>query len=296
MRLRDTSLSKSSAFQFEKATIFFIRGYVEKILSSRASKMCTRSQLVLKKEDDVTEWCQNMAYTNCDEIMETLFEKDEMLDAYRKAFIAYIDAFQCRFKSAIDRRFHSQAQEEQEPWCTNYVTLKPWAPEEGKSTSSLVAKAHKITKKASCVLFNHEPSTESLHASNNLLIGSVDLYAKCIKESPIDWTRPEKAQEESTLKNVWQKSKLRLVMLSAGALIEVTHPKHSHKPLTAYFAHDIREVRSTSPLETPDDETNLNFVIRTGDNKEILIKAQSSAEKSSWILIIRRVCSYQETK
>ena len=262
--------------------------------------MCTRSQLALKKEDDISEWCQNMAYTNCDEIMETLCEKDEMLDAYRKAFIAYIDAFQCRFKSAIDRRFQSPPEEqEQEPWCTNYVTLKPWVPEEGRSggsTSSLVAKAHKITKKASCVLFNHEPSTESLHASNNLLIGSVDLYAKCIKESPIDWTRPEKAQEESTLKNVWQKSKLRLVMLSAGALIEVTHPKHSHKPLTAYFAHDIREVRSTSPLETPDDETNLNFVIRTGDNKEILIKAQSSAEKSSWILIIRRVCSYQETK
>ena len=258
------------------------------------AKMCTRSQ-PLKREDEITDFIKCIASKNCDEIMERLSEKDELLDAYRKAFIAYIDAFQYRFKSAIDRRF--QSDQEQEPWSTNYVTLKPWVPEESRSSSSgsssLVAKAHKITKKA-CVLFNHEPPVDALRDNNTLLIGSVDLYAKCIKESPIDWTCPEKAQDESTLKNVWQKSKLRLVMLSAGALIEVTHPKHSHKPLVAYFAQDIREVRSTSPLETPDDD--LNFVIRTVDNRELLIKAQNCAEKSSWILIIRRVCSSQETK
>ena len=45
----------------------------------------------------------------------------------------------------------------------------------------------------------------------------VELYAKCIKEGQIEWTKPEKALE--TTKNTWQKAKLRLIMLSAGAVI-----------------------------------------------------------------------------
>ena len=51
----------------------------------------------------------------------------------------------------------------------------------------------------------------------------VELYAKCVKEGHIEWTRPEKAIE--TTKNAWQKAKLRLVMLSAGAIIEITCSK-----------------------------------------------------------------------
>ena len=42
--------------------------------------------------------------------------------------------------------------------------------------------------------------------------GSVDLYAKCIKEGPVEWTKPERALEAA--KNVWTKSKLRLVSTS----------------------------------------------------------------------------------
>ena len=68
------------------------------------------------------------------------------------------------------------------------------------------------------------------------------------------------------------------VMLSAGALIEVTC---SSKPLWGCFAPAIREVRSTSPLETPEDENS--FVIRTSD-REFLFRVGSNAEKSSWIL------------
>ena len=116
----------------------------------------------------------------------------------------------------------------------------------------------------------------------------MDLYVKCIKESQVEWTKPEKAQE-STLKNVWQKAKLRLLMLSPGALIELTHHKHSTRVFYAHFTSDIREVRSTSSLETPDDE--LNFVIRIAADNELIIKTSNSAEKSSWILILKRVCS-----
>ena len=55
----------------------------------------------------------------------------------------------------------------------------------------------------------------------------VELYAKCVKEGHIEWTRPEKAIE--TTKNAWQKAKLRLVMLSAGAIIEITCSKVSQR-------------------------------------------------------------------
>lgn len=79
-------------------------------------------------------------------------------------------------------------------------------------------------------------------------------------------------------------------MLSAGALIEVTC---SSKPLWGCFAPAIREVRSTSPLETPEEDNS--FVIRTAD-REFLFRVGSNAEKSSWILVIKRVCSFQESK
>ena len=61
-----------------------------------------------------------------------------------------------------------------------------------------------------------------LHFSMNKF-SFVELYAKCVKEGHIEWTRPEKAIE--TTKNAWQKAKLRLVMLSAGAIIEITCSK-----------------------------------------------------------------------
>ena len=87
-----------------------------------------------------------------------------------------------------------------------------------------------------------------------------------------------------TLVNVFQ------VLLSAGALIEVTC---SSIPLWGCFAPAIREVRSTSPLETPEEENS--FVIRTID-REFLFRVASNAEKSSWILVIKRVCSFQEAR
>jgi len=119
----------------------------------------------------------------------------------------------------------------------------------------------------------------------------VELYAKCVKEGHIEWTRPEKAIE--TTKNAWQKAKLRLVMLSAGAIIEITCSKQSNKPIWGCYASSVREIRSSSPLETPDEENA--FVIRTSE-KEFIVRVSSESEKSSWILMIRRVCSYQETR
>ena len=93
---------------------------------------------------------------------------------------------------------------------------------------------------------------------------SIDLYSKCIKEGSIEWTKPEQAQ---TAKSNWTKSKLRCILLSAGALIEVVST--SNKPLWSCFAPSIREIRSTTPLETPEDDNS--FVIRTSD-KEVLFR------------------------
>ena len=82
-------------------------------------------------------------------------------------------------------------------------------------------------------------------------------------------------------------------MLSAGAIIEITCSKQSNKPIWGCYASSIREIRSSSPLETPDEENA--FVIRTTD-KEFIIRVGNNADKSSWILMIRRVCSYQESR
>ena len=72
-----------------------------------------------------------------------------------------------------------------------------------------------------------------LHFSMNKF-SFVELYAKCVKEGHIEWTRPEKAIE--TTKNAWQKAKLRLVMLSAGAIIEITCSKVKYYVI---FLHQI---------------------------------------------------------
>lgn len=93
-------------------------------------------------------------------------------------------------------------------------------------------------------------------------------------------------------KKIWTKSKLRLILLSAGALVEVTCSKQSNKPLWGCFASAIREIRSSTPLETPEEDNN--FVIRTADNAEWLFRASSNAEKSSWILVIKRLCSIEQ--
>ena len=87
------------------------------------------------------------------------------------AFLAYRDTFQNVFRSEINRRFDnvinsSNEQSDQEPWFTDYVTLKPLNHEESKiSGNSIVAKAQKITKKA-CVLLQSSHSENN--ASNNL--------------------------------------------------------------------------------------------------------------------------------
>ena len=107
----------------------------------------------------------------------------------------------------------------------------------------------------------------------------------------MEWTRPERALEASSAKSSWTKSKLRLIMLSPGALIEVTT---SSQPSWGCFAPSIREIRSTSPLETPEDDAS--FVIRTCDRGEFLFRVGSAAEKSSWILVIKRVCTFHEEK
>ena len=78
-----------------------------------------------------------------------------------------------------------------------------------------------------------------LHFSMNKF-SFVELYAKCVKEGHIEWTRPEKAIE--TTKNAWQKAKLRLVMLSAGAIIEITCSKVKYYDIFFYirlYVHTI---------------------------------------------------------
>ena len=69
--------------------------------------------------------------------------------------------------------------------------------------------------------------------------------------------------------------------------------QQSNKPIWGCYASSVREIRSSSPLETPDEENA--FVIRTSE-KEFIVRVSSESEKSSWILMIRRVCSYQETR
>ena len=69
--------------------------------------------------------------------------------------------------------------------------------------------------------------------------------------------------------------------------------QQSNKPIWGCYASSVREIRSSSSLETPDEENA--FVIRTSE-KEFIVRVSSESEKSSWILMIRRVCSYQETR
>ena len=76
----------------------------------------------------------DLAVTNCTNLVESICEKtdsDQQIDSLRTAFITYLDAFQSAFRTEINRRFQSEnspqnpEQDLQEPWFTDYVTLKP---------------------------------------------------------------------------------------------------------------------------------------------------------------------------
>ena len=87
-------------------------------------------------------------------------------------FLAYIDTFQNMFRSEINKKFENVTNEPdstfQEPWFTDYVTLKPLNQEEPKHPgSSIVAKAQKITKKA-CVLLHSNNHNNDTNASTSL--------------------------------------------------------------------------------------------------------------------------------
>ena len=63
----------------------------------------------------------------------------------RTAFLAYIDTFQNVFRSEINKKFDnviSAADQEQEPWFTDYVTLKPLNQEEPKHPGSSIGELY----------------------------------------------------------------------------------------------------------------------------------------------------------
>lgn len=269
--------------------------------------MCSRVS-VAKEADHITEVCQRIANDNVAKLLDTIGD-DRSVTTLQTAYISYVDAFQSAFRKQVAAAQkcdsnHEDHDLEQLPWLTEYVTLRPinGFSDNGYKAhgSSLVAKAQKITKKACNVLLtsnNHHDSSSS--SSPDGILGSirqpalVELYAHCVKEGPIEWTRPEKASEEAATKNIWRKAKLRLLFISGGAVIEATTSKQSNKPAWGCFASTMREIRSTSSLETPEEDNN--FVIRTTD-KEYLIRVGSSVEKTSWLLMIRRLCSFHELR
>ena len=124
--------------------------------------MCTRgrspSSQHLKMQDEINQLCHNEANLHCVHLLDSLTDKQQELtvDALRTAFVSYLDAFQSAFRSEIGKRLdNSITEHEQEPWFTDYVTLKPLVQEDKLPGSSrLVAKAQKITKKA-CVLLSN---------------------------------------------------------------------------------------------------------------------------------------------
>ena len=140
--------------------------------------MCTRAQngsiepptgSSPNSEESISELSQSLAVVNSQKLIESL-ENVTSIDSFRTAFITYLDAFQCAFRTQIERKFEhlELLKNEQEPWYTDYVTLKPVVSEENqgpaqdlKTGKFLKAKAQKITKKACGVLM---PSS---NAENN---------------------------------------------------------------------------------------------------------------------------------
>ena len=132
-------------------------------------------------EPEIHGLSHDLAVSNCATLIETCICSDktdsEQIDSLRTAFITYLDSFQSAFRTEINKRFFQSEQQTQnheqdlqEPWFTDYVTLKPLMNkhEELKSPSSssgssLKAKAQKIGKKA-CVLL----SSNDNHEENNI--------------------------------------------------------------------------------------------------------------------------------
>ena len=135
--------------------------------------MCSRGQPLTNKEDDINQLCHDVASLNCVQLLDSLAEKQEVdVDALRTVFVSYLDAFQNAFRSEITKRLENQDKVciEQEPWFTDYVTLKPLVHDQDcKPGSSLVARAQKITKKAACVLLSNNHS--DTHDENGSLAG-----------------------------------------------------------------------------------------------------------------------------
>jgi hypothetical protein len=127
--------------------------------------MCTRGQQSQSSEDDINILCQEAANENCANLLQSIATKLEVDSAaLRTIYVAYLDAFQRAFQAEISKKFDNFELPHEEPWYTDYVTLKPLNHDESKNSGlSLVAKAHKMTKKACDLLStnNHDSNPEN---------------------------------------------------------------------------------------------------------------------------------------
>ena len=112
-------------------------------------------------EDSIDELSQELAASNCLRLVEVIASRKQVtsIDGFRTAFITYLDAFQNAFRAEVKQKFlENKPEQADEPWFTDYVTLKPLKAEESaekqQSSSSLKKKAQKITKKAVVLLSN----------------------------------------------------------------------------------------------------------------------------------------------
>ena len=128
--------------------------------------------------EEISELSHRLALANCDTLLDELVGKNESnVDSLRAAFVAYLDAFQNAFRTQIQLRFQQNQNNDNEPWFTDYVTLKPLllgkkdektsSAEAHHSIGSFKAKAQKITKKACDLLQNSESSELSAKKKSN---------------------------------------------------------------------------------------------------------------------------------
>lgn len=82
----------------------------------------------------------------------------------------------------------------------------------------------------------------------------------------------------------WEKSRLALIKVIGGYMLEFYSPPKAKKPRSGVFCSAIVEARETTALEMPDHENT--FVLKT-PNMEFVIEAHDSNDMRMWLATIR---------
>ncbi|XP_047738231.1 SH2B adapter protein 1 isoform X2 [Hyalella azteca] len=114
---------------------------------------------------------------------------------------------------------------------------------------------------------------------------TIKVVIDCVREGVVHLLAGDNQEGQSH----WIKSRLALISMPAGFVIEFYSPPKNMKARCGVFCHSVCEVRETTDLEMPDLRNT--FVIKADSGAEWVVQAVDHDDKKEWLACIIRYCT-----